>query len=115
MQSIVLDSSKRKEICKKTRHKSRSQSELPYFSDHSSSKIKVRTLSTQLLEESQQFKDKFGDAKVNIKKKKRVNRRRTDSKKSGYFRLEKNPSNDIISLSQLEEELEVAKEVFRKI
>ena len=40
-------------------------------------------LSTQLLEESQQFNDKFGvaectgDAEVNLKKKKRVNRQQT--------------------------------------
>ena len=50
------------------------------FSDHSSSKIRERTFSSQLLEESQQFKDKIGvvectcDAEVNIKKRKRVNR-----------------------------------------
>ena len=37
----------------KTTHKSRIKSELAYFSDHGSSKIMERTLSSQLLEESQ--------------------------------------------------------------
>ena len=76
---------------------------------------------SQKKKKSQQFKDKFGvvectgDAEVYIKKKKRVNRWRMDTKNSGYFKLEKNFSYDIISLSRLEEEIEVAKEVLWKI
>ena len=49
----------------KTGHKSRIQSELAYFSDHSSSKIRERTLSSKLLEESQNFKHNLGSADMN--------------------------------------------------